>query len=90
VVNLIDHGMGVQEALDGFRFHPTGRSIWMDDRISLETRAALTQMGHRLEPFRESFGQTHFGNQIAIKTDRAAGVVRAGADALHPNAAAGS
>jgi gamma-glutamyltranspeptidase/glutathione hydrolase len=89
MVNLIDHNMDVQEALDGYRFHPTGETVWIDDRISEEALESLAHMGHRLQPFQEMFGQTHFGNQIAIKIDRDVGVIRAGGDALHPNAAAG-
>ena len=89
MVNLIDFGMGVQEALDGYRFHPTGEAIWIDDRIPQKVVETLAHMGHRLQPFEEAFGQTHFGNQIAIRIDGEAGAIRAGGDALHPNAAAG-
>ena len=89
MVNLIDFDMGVQEALDGYRFHPTGASVWIDDRIPQEVYETLVDVGHRLQPLEQSFGQTHFGNQIGIKIDPGSGTIRAGGDALHPNAAAG-
>ena len=46
-------------------------------------------MGHRLQPLEQTFGQTHFGNQVGIKIDPESGTITAGTDALHPNAAAG-
>jgi gamma-glutamyltranspeptidase/glutathione hydrolase len=89
IVNLIDFGMGVQEALDGHRFHPAGEAIWIDDRLPQKVLEELELMGHRLQPLEQTFGQTHFGNQVAIKIDPRSGTITAGADALHPNAAAG-
>jgi gamma-glutamyltranspeptidase/glutathione hydrolase len=89
LVNLIDFGMGIQAALDGYRFHPTGEAVWIDARVPQAIREELASKGHRLLPLEQTFGQTHFGNQVGIRIDPAAGEIQAGGDAFHPNAAAG-
>ena len=87
LVNILDFGMDVQEAIQTYRFHPTGEAVWIDDRISDHVRNDLATMGHELLPQRESFGDTHFGNHVGIRVD--AGVIRGGADPLHANAVVG-
>ncbi|NDC60182.1 MAG: gamma-glutamyltransferase, partial [Alphaproteobacteria bacterium] len=61
VVNLIDHGMTITEAVNAPRIH----AQWMPDvlfhekdALSAETRAALAAKGHKLE-------QIGYGNHIA-------------------------
>ena len=53
IINVIDFGMNVQEAVDAPRFHHQ----WLPDRItyerrglSLDTRRLLSARGHALEP----------------------------------------
>ncbi|MDX6806980.1 gamma-glutamyltransferase [Terrihabitans rhizophilus] len=51
IVNVIDHGMDIQEAVDAPRFHHQ----WLPDQITIEPRALspdtikiLTEMGHKV------------------------------------------
>ncbi|HSK10987.1 MAG TPA: gamma-glutamyltransferase [Vicinamibacterales bacterium] len=53
ILNVVDHGMGTQEAVDAPRFHHQ----WLPDRITYErwgispdTIKILQQMGHALQP----------------------------------------
>jgi gamma-glutamyltranspeptidase/glutathione hydrolase len=52
VVNTLDHGMSIQDAVDAPRFHHQ----WLPDRVQAEpwcfspdTRSALEALGHRIE-----------------------------------------
>ena len=65
LINVIDHGMTLQEAVDAPRFHQQ----WLPDNIGVErfalsadTAAALSRMGYRIVPL-EDFGS---GNAVAI------------------------
>jgi gamma-glutamyltranspeptidase / glutathione hydrolase len=42
VLNIVDHGMPIQQAVDAKRLHHQ----WLPDRISIEVLAALEGMGH--------------------------------------------
>ncbi len=62
LVNVIDHGMGLQEAVDYPRFHHP----WLPDAITHETNAfpadvarALEVRGHRLQPARQPLGNVN-------------------------------
>src|SRR4029077_2352278 len=48
VVNLIDHGMTLQEAVEGPRIWRQGQELEMDQDIPAATRDALAARGHRL------------------------------------------
>jgi gamma-glutamyltranspeptidase/glutathione hydrolase len=62
VVNVIDHGMAIQEAVDASRVHHQ----WAPDEVRIEPRglnpdvsARLQQMGHRYGPKVEHLGDVH-------------------------------
>jgi len=85
VLNVIDHGMNVQEAIDAPRFHHQ----WLPDRIAHErygfspdTLALLVKRGHAL---REIGSQ---GVAEAIVFDAKAGVLEAGVDRRAPDGGA--
>lgn len=88
-VNLIDFGMGIQRAIEAYRFHPTGERTWLDDRIPETVQRDLAAMGHHLLPLEERFGETHFGNHVGIRIEPATGKIHGGGDPFHANAVAG-
>ncbi len=49
ISKVIDHGMGIQEAIDAVRMHDDFGTLILEDRVSQETKDALTAMGHELE-----------------------------------------
>lgn len=89
IVNLIDFGMGIQRAIEFYRFHPTNGRIWLDDRIADTVQRDLAAMGHHLLPLKERFGETHFGNHVGIRIEPATGKIQGGSDPFHANAVGG-
>ena len=68
IVNVIDHGMSLQEAVDAPRFHHQ----WLPDTLAAEpfalsadTAAALTRMGYRVTPL-EKWGAGNAAEVIGI------------------------
>lgn len=49
ISKVIDHGMGIQEAIDAVRMHDDFGTLILEDRVSQETKDTLTAMGHELE-----------------------------------------
>ncbi|GAB4229914.1 MAG: gamma-glutamyltransferase [Ekhidna sp.] len=76
IMNVIDHGMGMQDAVNATRTH----SQWLPDRILVEERwipegsiSGLEQLGHQVE-YRRSMGRM---DCILIRED---GMLEGGAD----------
>ena len=85
ILNVIDHGMGMQESVDALRFHHQWRpdTIFIEaDALTLETISALTQMGHTVLE-RSSIGKV---DAILILED---GTLQGGADSRGDDYAAG-
>jgi gamma-glutamyltranspeptidase/glutathione hydrolase len=85
ILNVVDHGMNIQEAIDAPRFHHQ----WLPDRIRYERRglspdtlALLAQRGHTLQ---EIEGQ---GSAQGIVFDAEADMLEGGADRRSPDSAA--
>jgi gamma-glutamyltranspeptidase/glutathione hydrolase len=74
IVNLIDHGMSLQEAIDAPRFHHQ----WLPDTLAAEpfalsadTARVLTRMGYRVVPL-EVWGTGNAAEAIGIAPEDAA------------------
>jgi gamma-glutamyltranspeptidase/glutathione hydrolase len=85
VINVIDFGSGIRDAVDAPRFHHQ----WLPDNITYEqkcldsiTLERLVKMGHEFKP-RYAIGRVN----AIMKTDD--GILKAGADPRGNNAAAG-
>jgi gamma-glutamyltranspeptidase/glutathione hydrolase len=88
VMNIVDHGLGPQDAVARPRVHSEGRPSIVDGRIDERIREELTAMGHVVEVREETFFSSHFArpSAIAIAPD---GTLRGGANPLKPALAAG-
>ena len=79
LMNVLDFGMNVQEAIEAPRFRCTsGRHVEMEERFPSHVRRALQDLGHEvdvIEPWSMSVG----GAQ-GIQIDTEAGVFQGGAD----------
>ncbi|MCH7787415.1 MAG: gamma-glutamyltransferase, partial [Chloroflexi bacterium] len=79
LMNVLDFGMNVQEAIEAPRFRYTsGRHVEMEERFPSHVRRALQDLGHEvdvIEPWSMSVG----GAQ-GIQVDTEAGVFQGGAD----------
>ena len=79
LVNLIDFGMNPQEALDAPRVrHMEGMTAYLEEGISGETAAALTEKGHEILRANPSVNQV--GGGQAIYLDREQGVLLGASD----------
>ncbi|MBA2370603.1 MAG: gamma-glutamyltransferase [Chloroflexi bacterium] len=88
VMNVVDHGMGPQDAVARPRVHAEGRPSILDTRIPDQVREELAAMGHEIELREETFFSSHFARPSAIRVERD-GTLRGGANPLKPALAAG-
>ncbi len=88
VTNVVDWGLGPQDAVNRPRTHCESPVTLVDSRISAETRDALVAMGHRIDVKEESFASSHFARPSAIGVD--GHDLRAGVGALKTSTAIGS
>ena len=75
--NLVDFGMGLQEALEGDRVRHTDDTSALESGIGAEVRAALAAKGHRLVG---GFGAYSYGGAQAIALDDDGGVFSGASD----------
>lgn len=93
IINVIDHGMGAQEAVDAPRVHHQ----WFPDTIAWElrglnadTRTVLENRGHVFKDVPGySFGEQYIGDVQVIMVDPASGMRLGAADPRRGGAAAG-
>ena len=88
IVNLVDYGFGMDEALASPRFDASTRKLIVSDRIPAETRERLRQLGHTIELRDESLLTGDFASPVAIARSEDGALVGA-ADAWYFPAAAG-
>ena len=79
-MNLIDHGMSVQDAIDAPRFHTSGGSIALEEGFDAAVVSALEALGHEVSM---TFGENPvvLGSVQAIIVNPADGAQYGGADA---------
>lgn len=79
-VNLLDHRMGVQQAIEAPRFYArdTEKDLSIEARIPEETRKALIAKGYSLKTYPEF--DLFFGGAQAILVDPDTGIMHGGAD----------
>ncbi|WP_048645676.1 gamma-glutamyltransferase [Nitratireductor soli] len=88
IVNIIDHGMRPQEALNTPRLHSESRRTEIDRRVGEEHIEKLRQMGHEIVALEESFSSSYFGRPNGILVDED-NVLHAGVNVLKPAMAIG-
>jgi gamma-glutamyltranspeptidase/glutathione hydrolase len=90
LVNMLDHGMDPQAALDAPRLAlrpgTADGAVHLEPEIAVETMSALARMGHDVVPSTDRFS---FGTGHAIVRDRETGVLWGGADPRADGAAVG-
>jgi len=88
IVNIVDHGMRPQEALNTPRLHSESRRTEIDRRVGDEHINKLRAMGHEVVALEESFSSSYFGrpNGILVDDDN---VLHAGVNVFKPAMAIG-
>ncbi|MNH06134.1 putative gamma-glutamyltransferase YwrD [compost metagenome] len=84
LTNVVDYGMGIQEAIDSPRFFAYEDSFEVEETIPEDTVAALRKLGHDVKRATKPLGTAQ-----AIWIDQESGVLRAGADSRRDGCALG-
>ncbi len=78
-LNVVDHGMALQTAIDQPRVHSQGGPTSVDERIPLQVREALAGAGHDVSVEKEEPGGWAFGRVAAVAYDAKRKCLTAGA-----------
>ncbi len=87
IMDVIDFGIGIQEAIDAPRFYCASETISMESRIPEGTREALAAMGYKIK-VRGAF-DLYFGGAQGVLIDPGTGMMYGGADKRRQGYAAG-
>jgi gamma-glutamyltranspeptidase / glutathione hydrolase len=90
LVNMVDHGLDPQAALDAPRFRVDERGgprVAVETAVPLKTRKALASLGHQVAP--ETTFDPGFGGGQVIAVDGATGVLWGGSDPRKDGCAVG-
>jgi gamma-glutamyltranspeptidase / glutathione hydrolase len=88
IVGAVDHGLGVQAAIDLPRVHSQGSRTYIDSRVESELRARLERLGHELVVQRVTPGELPLSRVSAVKVEET-GLLTAGAGPAWNTAAGG-
>lgn len=90
IVNVVDFGLGIQEAVSAPRLHCEGLQVLLDARIHTAAAAALARDGYEVTRVEETFTSSHFALASAIGIDTDTGTLHSGVEPLKPGVAVGS
>ncbi|MBA2289067.1 MAG: gamma-glutamyltransferase [Chloroflexia bacterium] len=82
VMNLIDHGLPMQAAIEAPRFDTSTPALQISDRIPPETLDALVDLGHQVAPVDETLLLGSFASPVGISRDED-GSLNGGADPFY-------
>ncbi len=80
ILNVVDHRLGMQAAVETPRVDASGAATLIDNRIEDRTIEALRAMGHTLTPVQESLYYKHFASPSCILIDPQTGRLHSGED----------
>jgi gamma-glutamyltranspeptidase/glutathione hydrolase len=87
--NIIDHGMGIQEACARQMVDASSSPILVDSRLNEQAIEGLRALGHKLEIKQQTFVPRLFASPTGILVNPESGRLHGGADPFHPGIAAG-
>jgi gamma-glutamyltranspeptidase/glutathione hydrolase len=80
IVNIVDYGMGIQEAIEAPRITTEVEEVFVDNRVPRRVRDALRRMGHQvIEVDRETY---NFARPVGVLVDQRRNVLHGGVDCL--------
>ncbi|MDE2716489.1 MAG: gamma-glutamyltransferase [Chloroflexota bacterium] len=89
ISNVVDFGMGMQEAITAPSVDAAERETFVDHRTDPETVEALARMGHNVEVVPEPFTGGGFSRPRGVMIDPDTGLLRAGVQPIGPDEARG-
>jgi gamma-glutamyltranspeptidase/glutathione hydrolase len=78
IVNVVDHKMGIQEAIEAPRVTTEVEEVYVDDRIPEQTCQALKRMGHNIIPIDRDL--YNFAKPVGILVDHKRDLLHGGVD----------
>ncbi len=87
LMNVIDHKMDIQQAIEAPRIHCMTGDIFMEGRIPKDVQQALISRGHKLSVRKDM--DLYFGGAQAVMIDPRTGLLYGGADPRRDGFAAG-
>ena len=87
--NVVDFGLGMQDAVSAPRIHCENGLVNMDIRLPAETIEAVRAIGHEVAVREEHFLSSYFARPNAILIDRDEGVLRSGLEPYKLSTAVG-
>lgn len=88
LVNVIDHGMSLQDGIGAPRIHCEKDRILADSRLPEASLQALEGMGYPVQRSEETFMNSNFARPVGAMIGED-GIVRSGVDVLRPATAVG-
>jgi gamma-glutamyltranspeptidase/glutathione hydrolase len=85
----VDHGLGVQAAMQVPRVDCATADVIVDSRMDPAALERLRQLGHRIRLVDETFATVNFSTPLAIAIDHKSGELRGGVDPFRTVIAAG-
>ncbi len=82
VMNVVDHGMGVQAAIAAPRVDCSAMDTLFDDRLDGPTIEALSSLGHRMVEGENNYLQHAFSRPVGVSVNPETGRLHGGADVL--------
>jgi len=100
MINIIDYGMSMNEAINAPRIHCTGtdpsvpegkllKEILVDSRIPEKILIELEKMGHKIVPCKETINSYNFALPLGIMVNKHTKKLHSGVDAIRPAVAMG-
>ena len=89
VLNVVDFGKSLQDAMAAPRIHCESQEIQVDSRIPVTVLSELEAMGHPVQSFTESYIFANFARPVGIMVDPDTDQLRSGVDVFRPATAVG-
>jgi gamma-glutamyltranspeptidase / glutathione hydrolase len=89
MLNVLDFGMDVQDAIAAPRIDASEARVLIDDRISPIVRSELARRGHDIAVVGEQVWPRYFASPVAVARDPESQLLHGGADPYHPAIAVG-
>ena len=89
LINVLDFGMGIQDAISAPRIHCETGPVRADSRLPAAVIQALIQLGYAVELREEHFLSSYFGRPNGILIDRDEGLLRGGVEPYRVSTACG-
>ena len=89
ISNIIDHGLGLQQAIDAPRVDASTPQVLLDDRLPREVIEHFERLGHRAAVVGEAFTPRSFSSPVGVLRDPDTGLMTSGLDSFYPTAGAG-